>query len=112
MLPAKDHVLKGDVKRADDSSLDTTTSSEENAKSLERDLADARAENAKLRADLESERAEKKLLGNMQDDPFAPREGKTLVWTDVSMTLVCNKVCLFVFPLASDTSLTMHLFIS
>jgi hypothetical protein len=91
MLPSKDHVLDGDLKRADDSSLDTATSSEENSKSLERDLADARAENARLRADLESERAEKRgsaLSG--QDDPFAPREGKTLVWTDVSMTLVRN----------------------
>jgi hypothetical protein len=24
-----------------------------------------------------------------QDDPFAPREGKTLIWKDVNMTLVC-----------------------
>jgi hypothetical protein len=23
-----------------------------------------------------------------QDDPFAPREGKTLIWKDVNMTLV------------------------
>jgi hypothetical protein len=27
---------------------------------------------------------------NRQDDPFAPREGKTLVWSGVSMTLVCK----------------------
>jgi hypothetical protein len=33
-----------------------------------------------------------------KDDPFAPREGKTLVWTGVSMTLVCkNKLCSFLF---------------
>jgi hypothetical protein len=24
-----------------------------------------------------------------RDDPFAPREGKTLIWKDVNMTLVC-----------------------
>jgi hypothetical protein len=23
------------------------------------------------------------------DDPFAPREGKTLIWKDINMTLVC-----------------------
>jgi hypothetical protein len=38
---------------------------------------------------------------NRQDDPFAPREGKTLVWTGVSMTLVCSRVCFFNAPLAS-----------
>jgi hypothetical protein len=80
--------------------------------SMERELAEAKAENAKLRADLEKERSEKKLLGNRQDDPFAPREGKTLLWTDVNMTLVRNKVCFLKIPLAPDTSLTMHLFIS
>jgi hypothetical protein len=26
---------------------------------------------------------------NRHDDPFAPREGKTLIWKDVNMTLVC-----------------------
>jgi hypothetical protein len=25
---------------------------------------------------------------NRHDDPFAPREGKTLIWKDVNMTLV------------------------
>jgi hypothetical protein len=25
-----------------------------------------------------------------RDDPFAPREGKTLIWKDVNMTLVCD----------------------
>jgi hypothetical protein len=38
---------------------------------------------------------------NRQDDPFAPREGKTLVWTGVSMTLVCSRVCFFNAPLAA-----------
>jgi hypothetical protein len=93
MMTAKDHVLNGDLKRADDKSLNTTSSSEGNAESMERELAEAKAENAKLRADLESERAEKKLSANSQDDPFAPREGKTLVWTEVSMTLVRSEVC-------------------
>jgi hypothetical protein len=39
-----------------------------------------------------------------KDDPFAPREGKKLVWTGVSMTLVCSNVCFFGYsaiPLAS-----------
>lgn len=75
---------------------------------MERELADAKAENAKLRADLEIERAENRGTSgiskgsplNRQDDPFAPREGKTLVWTDVSMTLVCSKVCFLRDPLA------------
>jgi hypothetical protein len=89
MMTAKeDHVLDGNVKRADDASLITTSSSEGNVESMERELAEAKAENAKLRADLDSERAEKKLSANSQDDPFAPREGKTLVWTGVTMTLV------------------------
>ena len=67
---------------------------------MAREIADAKAENAKLRADLENERSEMKgasrigkgLTLNRQDDPFAPREGKTLVWTDITMTLVCSKV--------------------
>jgi hypothetical protein len=58
---------------------------------MERELAEAKAENAKLRADLESERAEQKGASGIgkgstlsgQDDPFAPREGKSLVRTDV-----------------------------
>jgi hypothetical protein len=105
-------------------SLDTTTSSEENTKSLKRDLADARAENAKLWADLDlqtsfvpadgqknrrsghrrSERAEQRSASGIgkgsalsgQNDHFAPRESKTLVWTGVSMTLVRNvAMCAF-----------------
>jgi hypothetical protein len=27
------------------------------------------------------------------DDPFAPREGKTLIWKDINMTLVCDVLC-------------------
>jgi hypothetical protein len=27
------------------------------------------------------------------DDPFAPREGKTLIWKDINMTLVCARKC-------------------
>jgi hypothetical protein len=49
---------------------------------------------------------------NRQDDPFAPREGKTLVWTDVSMTLVCSRSLLFEGSARFDTSLTMILILS
>jgi hypothetical protein len=55
------------------------------SESMEKELAEAKAENAQLRADLEKERSGKKFSA---DDPFAPREGKTLVWTGVTMTLV------------------------
>jgi hypothetical protein len=50
---------------------------------------------------------------NRQDDPFAPREGKTLVWTGVSMTLVCNdKLCslLFGYSTRFDTSQCLSFF--
>lgn len=71
-----------------------------NPESMQRELAEARAENARLRADLQNERSQKKLSGNGQDDPFAPREGKTLVWTDVNMTLVRSKLYFLKFLLA------------
>ena len=79
------------------------------SESMKRELAEAKAENAKLRADLEKERAEKKLSASSQDDPFAPREGKTLVWTGVTMTLVRSKSLFFEDSTRFDTSLTMHL---
>jgi hypothetical protein len=79
--------------------------------SIERELAEAKAENAKLRADLDSERAEQKGASGIgkggQDDPFAPREGKTLLWTGVTMTLVRSKSLLFEDSARCDTSLTM-----
>ena len=28
-----------------------------------------------------------------RDDPFAPREGKTLTWRNINMTLVSSKLC-------------------
>lgn len=31
---------------------------------------------------------------DMRDDPFAPRDGKTLTWKDVDMTLVSDVVAL------------------
>jgi hypothetical protein len=40
------------------------------AESIERELAEAKAENAKLRADLENERSQK-VSTNSQDDPCA-----------------------------------------
>jgi hypothetical protein len=79
------------------------------SESMEKELAEAKAENAKLRADLEKERSERKLSANRQDDPFAPREGKTLVWTGVTMTLVRSKSLLFEDSTLFDTSLTMLL---
>lgn len=30
--------------------------------------------------------------GHHSANPFAPREGKTLIWRDVNMTLVCHDV--------------------
>lgn len=30
--------------------------------------------------------------GHHSADPFAPREGKTLIWRDVNMTLVCHEL--------------------
>jgi hypothetical protein len=80
--------------------------------SIAREIADAKAENAKLRADLENERSQKKLSANSQDDPFAPREGKTLVWTGVTMTLVRSKSLPFEFSARFDTSLIMPLILS
>jgi hypothetical protein len=35
--------------------------------------------------------------GHHSADPFAPREGKTLVWKDVNMTLVCYLFISLVF---------------
>lgn len=43
------------------------------------------------RVDLDAE-LEKQIPGGLDPhtDPFAPREGKALVWTNVNMTLVCR----------------------
>ena len=32
-----------------------------------------------------------------RDDPFAPREGKTLTWRNISMTLVSSTICRYTF---------------
>lgn len=37
--------------------------------------------------------------GHHTADPFAPREGKTLVWRDVNMTLVRSHSSFFIFVL-------------
>jgi hypothetical protein len=78
MMTANDHVLDGNAKRADDtSSLNTTGSSEGYAESIERELAEAKAENAQLRADLENERSQK-VSTNSQDDPLRRVKAKRL----------------------------------
>jgi hypothetical protein len=59
-------------------------------------IADQDFNNSKLKPRFHSTMAseiptkEELTVLDRQDDPFAPREGKTLIWKDVNMTLVCD----------------------